>query len=39
MANFKLSEADIDTQMTALFHSELVKELREGSKVYLVSID
>ncbi len=39
MANFKLSEADMDAQMTALFHSELVKELREGDKVYLISIN
>ncbi len=39
MSNFKLSEADMDAQMTALFHSELVKEVRQGSKVYLISIN
>lgn len=38
MASFKLSEADMDAQMTALFHSELVKEVSQGGKVYLVSI-
>lgn len=39
MSNFKLSEADMDAQMTALFHSELVKEVRQGGKVYLISIN
>ncbi len=39
VANFKLSEADMDAQMTALFHSELIKELSEGDKAYLVSIN
>ncbi len=38
MANFKLSESDMDAQTTALFHSEFVKEIREGSKTYLISI-
>ncbi len=39
MSSFKLSEADMDAQMTALFHSELVKEIRQGGKVHLVSIN
>jgi predicted HTH transcriptional regulator len=38
MTTFKLSEADMDAQMTALYHTELVKEQREGNKVYLISI-
>lgn len=38
MTNFKFSEADLDAQMATLFNSELVKETREGNKVYLVSI-
>lgn len=38
MARFKFAESEMDAQMTALFHSELVKEIREGNKVYLVSI-
>ncbi|MDP2917665.1 MAG: hypothetical protein Q8O16_07045 [Dehalococcoidia bacterium] len=38
MERFKLSESEMDTQMTALYHSEMVKENREGNKVYLINI-
>ena len=36
--HFGFSEADIDAQLAALFHSEMVKEVHEQGKVYLVSI-
>lgn len=38
MKKFKFSEADMDAQMTALFHNEMVKEHREKNTVYLIPI-
>ncbi len=36
---FNLSEAEMDAQLTPLMNSELVKEVSQGGKVYLVSIN
>ena len=36
--SLKLSEAELDTQLTALMHSELVKERGEGGNLYLITI-
>ncbi len=38
MGKFKLSEVDMDAQMTALMHSELVKERGEAGERYLVAV-
>jgi len=34
----KLSEVELDVQLTPLMHSELVKERGEGGNLYLVTI-
>jgi len=36
--NLKLSEYEIDAQLTPLMFSELVKERSEGGKTYLVTV-
>ncbi len=36
--NLNLSEVEIDTQLTPLMHSELIKERGEGGNLYLVPI-
>tara|TARA_Y100000310_G_scaffold334327_2_gene413895 strand:- start:209 stop:415 length:207 start_codon:yes stop_codon:yes gene_type:complete len=36
--NLSLSEADIDTRLTSLMHSELVKERGERGNIYLIPI-
>ena len=36
--NFNLSEAELDTQLTPLMHTELVKERGEGGNLYLITI-
>ncbi|MFC1964022.1 hypothetical protein ACFLV1_01410 [Chloroflexota bacterium] len=38
-AELKLSEAELDTQLTALMHSELIKERAESGNLYLVTIN
>ena len=35
---FKLSEAELDAQLTPLMHSELVKEQKEKGSAYLITI-
>ena len=37
--NFNLSEAEIDSQLTPLMHSELVKEHGKGGSLYLVTVN
>ena len=36
--NFKLSEAEMDAQLTPLMHSELVKERDEKDGLYLIAV-
>ena len=36
--NLKLSEAEMDAQLTPLMHSELVKERGEGGNIYLIPV-
>jgi predicted HTH transcriptional regulator len=38
MGKFDLSEVEMDAQMTALMHSELVKERGEAGKLYLIAV-
>ena len=35
---FKLSEAEIDAQLTTLMHSEMIKEHSEGGTIYLIPV-
>jgi len=37
-ASFKLSEPDMDAQLTPLLHAELVKERDEKGKIYLITV-